>query len=86
MGLLNPYKYINEEGETYFLHRSEKGDRVTYYFSKNPDGALRSRPRGFKVEENPNSHMPYLKHGRGGKLGKIMEFLGLSTEPSEEED
>ncbi|MCJ7478709.1 MAG: hypothetical protein MUP63_00840 [Candidatus Nanohaloarchaeota archaeon QJJ-7] len=80
MGLIRPFKYTNSEGETYFLHKSEKGDRTNYYFSKNPEGSLRSRPSGFKVKENPHSHMPYLKRGRGGILGSIMELLGMSTE------
>ncbi len=80
MGLIGRYKYTNEKGETYFLHKSEKGDRTTYYFSKNPEGALQSRPKGYKVEENPDSHMPYLKHGQGGLIGRIMELLGMSTD------
>lgn len=80
MGILGPYTYTNEEGETYFLHKSEKGQRTNYYFSKNPEGSLRSRPSGFKVEENPNSHMPYLKKGRGGIIGKVMELLRMSTD------
>lgn len=80
MGLIGPYKYTNEEGDTYFLHKSEKGERTTYYFSKNPEGALRSLPDGYKVEENPGSHMPYLKRGQGGFIGRVMEFLGMSTD------
>lgn len=87
MGLLGPFKYTNEEGETFWLHADEKGDRTLYYFSKNPDGALPSKPSGYKVAENPDSHMPYLKRGRGGIIGTIMELLGMSTDyqaPEEE--
>lgn len=80
MGLLGPFTYTNSQGETFWLHKSEEGDRTLYYFSKNPDGALPSKPSGFKVVENPHSHMPYLKHGRGGKIGKLMELLGMSTD------
>lgn len=83
MGLLGPFTYTNEEGETFWLHKEEKGDRVLYYFSKNPEGALPSKPSGFKVAENPHSHMPYLKHGRGGLIGKIMGLLGMSTDVEE---
>ncbi|MDY6777769.1 MAG: hypothetical protein SVU32_03825 [Candidatus Nanohaloarchaea archaeon] len=86
MGLLGPYKYTNEEGETYWLHKDEQGDRTIYYFSQDPAGALPSRPSGYKVEENPESHMPYLKRGRGGLIGTIMEFLGMSTDYSGEEE
>jgi hypothetical protein len=86
MGLLGPYKYKNAKGDTYFLHKSEKGDRTVYYFSKNPAGALPSRPKGYKVVENETSGMPYLKKGRGGLIGTIMEFLGMSTDYSSEEE
>lgn len=80
MGLFGPFKYTNEEGETYWLHANETGDRTLYYFSKNPDGALPNLPDGHKVVENPASHMPYLKRGRGGFIGKIMELLGMDTD------
>lgn len=80
MGLLGPYKYTNSKGDTYWLHKSEKGDRTVYYFSKNPAGALPSKPSGYKVVENSKSNMPYLKKGTGGILGSIMEMLGMSTD------
>lgn len=86
MGLLGPFTYTNEEGETFWLHKEETGDRTLYYFSKSPDGALPSRPSGYKVEENPHSHMPYLKKGRGGFIGKIMELLGMNTDAGEEDE
>lgn len=77
MGLLGPFSYTNEEGETFWLHKSEKGDRTLYYFSKNPEGALPSKPSGYVVEENPNSHMPYLKEGAGGVLGMLSDILPI---------
>lgn len=86
MGLLGPYKYTNSDGKTFFLHKDEQGDRTLYYFSKRPEGALPSRPKGYKVVENPNSHMPYLKKGRGGLIGKIMDMLGMETDYSAEEE
>lgn len=85
MGLLGPYSYENEKGETFWLHKDEKGNRTIYYFSKNPEGALPSRPSGYKVVENEKSGMPFLKRGRGGLIGDIMEFLGMSTDISVEE-
>jgi len=85
MGIFGPYSYENEDGETFWLHKDEEGDRTMYYFSKNPEGALPSRPRGYKVVENENSGMPYLTHGTGGMLGSIMEFLGMSTDTDQEE-
>lgn len=86
MGLLGPYKYENADGETFWLHKDEQGDRTLYYFSKRPEGALPSRPSGYKVKENPHSGMPYLVPGRGGFIGKIMEMLGMETEYSNDED
>lgn len=85
MGILGPYKYKNAEGVTYWLHKDEKGDRTLYYFSKRPEGAIPSLPKGYKVVENPHSNMPYLKRGRGGLIGTIMELLGMDTDYSEEE-
>lgn len=86
MGLLGPFRYENEKGDTYYLHKDEQGDRTIYYFSKNPSGALPSRPSGYKVVENPKTGMPYLKKGQGGLIGRIMEFLGMSTDVEEEEE
>lgn len=86
MGLIGPYKYTNSKGDTYWLHKDEEGDRTLYYFSKRPTGALPSRPKGYKVKENPHSNMPYLVRGRGGLIGKIMELLGMETEFSEKEE
>lgn len=86
MGLVGPYTYKNSKGDKFWLHKDEDGDRTLYYFSKNPQGALPSRPKGYKVEENEHSNMPYLKRGRGGYIGKIMELLGMDTDYSDEEE
>jgi hypothetical protein len=86
MGLLGPYKYTNSKGQSFWLHKDENGDRTIYYFSKRPEGALPSRPKGYKVVENQNSNMPYLKKGRGGLIGKIMDILGMDTDYSTEDE
>lgn len=77
MGILGPYSYENEEGKKFWLHKDKQGDRTIYYFSKNPDGALSSKPRGYTAAENPNSHMPYLKKGREGIIDKLLGIFGL---------
>ncbi len=86
MGLLGPYKYTNSKGQTFWLHKDEQGERTLYYFSKRPEGAIPSRPKGYKVVENPHSNMPYLKKGRGGLIGKIMDMLGMETDYSGDEN
>lgn len=77
MGLFGPFTYTNEEGDTFWLHKSENGDRTLYYFSQNPDGALGSKPDGYVVRENPNSQMPYLEKGQESIVDTILGFLGM---------
>lgn len=78
MGLLGSFVYENKEGEKFWLHKKEKGNKTFYYFSKDPQDAISSKPSGYTVKENPNSHMPYLKKGTGeGIAERILSIFGL---------
>lgn len=77
MGLFGPFIYENKEGEKFWLHKDEQGDRVFYYFSKDPKDAVSSLPDGYVVEENPHSNMPYLKKGSKSIVDKILDMLGI---------
>jgi len=78
MGLFGNFVYKNEEGENFWLHKDEEGDRTFYYFSKDPEGAIPSLPDGYMVKENPHSHMPYLQKGQGKSfIDKIFDILGI---------
>jgi hypothetical protein len=62
MPLFGPYTYKKKEKkEVFYLHMKQKGKATFYYFSKNPEAALGSLPKGFEVLENSKSGLPYLK-------------------------
>lgn len=74
MSLFGPFVYKNKKKEKFWLHMSQRGNRVIYYFSKNPEGALFSVPLGYEVVENPKTGMPFLRKKRGGFFN-IFGFL-----------
>ena len=39
----------------------ERGKRTLYYFSKDPNGALNSLPKGFEAFENEKSGLPMIR-------------------------
>ncbi|MBD3155044.1 MAG: hypothetical protein GF368_00125 [Candidatus Aenigmarchaeota archaeon] len=80
MSLFGPFIHKNKDGEKFFLHMSQKGERKLYYFSKDPRGALNSLPSGFEVFENEDSGLPMLRKKEGGFLGGI---LGKSSKKEE---
>ena len=58
-----------KSGKTYYLHsrnQSLRGGHVQtiYYFGAKPkDGAIDAMPTGYRVAENPNTGLPFLKKG-----------------------
>lgn len=58
--------YVNEKGETYYLHRGvTKTGKPKFYFSKKDSGELADKlPRGFEIYETPNGQVLLRKKTR----------------------
>ena len=62
-------EHKNSLGKSYFLHatkvtlRGSKKEMRIFYFAKekNPAKALNDIPPGYKIIENPRTHLPILK-------------------------
>jgi len=61
MAFLGLYVHKSKNGVNYYLHMSKKGNRVLYYFSKDPTDALPALPGGYEVVENPKTGLPMLR-------------------------
>jgi hypothetical protein len=78
MGLFSPFVYKSKDGQKFWLHVREKGKQKLFYFSREPDGALHSLPKGFEISENPLTGLPMLKR-------KTTSLFGLvETKPEKE--
>jgi hypothetical protein len=58
------FEYTSCKETKYYLH--QKGH--SFFFSKNPEGALDNLPTGFKIKENPKTGMPILKKIQGAVI------------------
>jgi len=65
MPLFSPYVYVNKKKEKFYLHVRTRGNRVLYYFSKDPIDALNNLPSGYEVFENEKSNMPMIRKKKG---------------------
>lgn len=62
------YQHTNKKGQTYYLHQKQVKlrngrEQTIYYFGREEkkDEALNSVPKGYQVDENPRTGLPYLK-------------------------
>ncbi len=85
MGFFGPYVYVSKKNKKkYYLHMKQKGKRVLYYFSEDPEGALFDLPPGYEVVESPKTGLPFLKKSEfGGFLGFLFRLFGIKPPKKE---